>query len=255
MDLQGGLHCLEYYELAGFYDLLTQTYTDYQEQVDFVQQALSYYQWRPGRVLDLACGTGAHSLLLTKAGYQVVGVDLSGQMLRRARQKAAALGLAIPLHQADLRELPYDRSFSAALCLNFSLTYMLTNEDLRRALRSTWKALQPGGLFLFDLAYQFSPEPWQEMAWEEGRNIRVSSVESIDWASQVILRRSSYWVGEGEGMHEYQGLDRRRLTLSQDMLYHLEAEGFQVRGQHRRWVLKQEPDNFSALIVAQKPNS
>src|SRR3954451_20284028 len=74
---------------------------------------------RPGRLLDLGCGTGRLLLPFARRGYWVLGVDLSGEMLKVAAEKARAAGVAVNLLRANLVELDalvHDR-FDYAACL------------------------------------------------------------------------------------------------------------------------------------------
>ena len=73
-----------YKELAASYDRLTND-VDYAAVVDFYQQILEREGLRPRTCVDLACGTGSVSVLLAERGMDVIGVDMSEDMLRRSR--------------------------------------------------------------------------------------------------------------------------------------------------------------------------
>ncbi|MEO8330114.1 MAG: methyltransferase domain-containing protein, partial [Candidatus Nanopelagicales bacterium] len=62
----------------------------------------------PACVADLGCGTGSLSVLLASRGYEVLGIDLSPEMIRRARQKAAVQGLSIDFSVGDACKPPLD---------------------------------------------------------------------------------------------------------------------------------------------------
>src|SRR5262245_46762606 len=83
-----------------------------------LQVARSLFQ-PVGALIDLGCGTGRLLLPFAQSGSQVMGVDLSDEMLRLARQKAIAAGISVPLLRANLVELDcfHDRSFDHAACL------------------------------------------------------------------------------------------------------------------------------------------
>jgi SAM-dependent methyltransferase len=105
---------------------------------------------RPGRLLDLGCGTGRLLLAFARKGYAVVGVDLSAEMLAVAREKAAAAGVTVGLLRANLAELGIlaDGAFDAAACLFSTLGMVIGAEQRRRVLAHVFRVLRPGGRFL-----------------------------------------------------------------------------------------------------------
>ncbi|HEX8689144.1 MAG TPA: class I SAM-dependent methyltransferase, partial [Solirubrobacterales bacterium] len=70
------------------------------------------------RILDLACGIGRHSLELRRRGFEVVGLDISEELLEIARREAEAQSLEVSFMQADLRELDLTEEFDLVLSLN-----------------------------------------------------------------------------------------------------------------------------------------
>lgn len=102
------------------------------------------------RVLDVACGTGRHAIALAERGYEVVGADVSAEMVARARENVAAAGQAIRFVGAGFGELApvTDGPFDAVLCLGNSLPHALTADDLARTLADLAAVLRPGGRLL-----------------------------------------------------------------------------------------------------------
>lgn len=139
-----------YENLAVSYDRLTND-VDYPAVLSYVYTLLEREAVQPRRVADLACGTGSMTVLLAKQGYDVVGVDLSEDMLTVAWQKAA--GLENPprfIHQA-LQELTLPRAVDLAFCGLDSLDYITNPADCRKAIQRVYKMLNPGGIFIFDV--------------------------------------------------------------------------------------------------------
>ncbi len=114
----------------------------------FVWRALGLA--RGERVLDAACGTGRHARRLARMGAEVVGVDLSADYLREARRLARGLDRA-RFQRADLRRLPFDGEFDAAINLWTSFGYGADAREDLEVLRGIARALRPGGRFLIDL--------------------------------------------------------------------------------------------------------
>ena len=109
-----------------------------------------------GDVLELGCGTGRITIPLLKHDIDVVGVDRSAPMLRRARARASR----IPNHQslipsfvrADIRHLPFKRARFAMVLAPYGILQSLIRErDLKDALASVARVLKRGGTFGIDL--------------------------------------------------------------------------------------------------------
>jgi len=110
-----------------------------------------------GRVLDLCCGIGRHSLLLAERDYQVVGVDLSPVLIGRARELARSRGLEDKAEfiEGDMREIgevlnDYAGSFNAIINMNTSFGYYGEQED-EEVLRQLLELSAPEGVFVIDL--------------------------------------------------------------------------------------------------------
>jgi glycine/sarcosine N-methyltransferase len=102
------------------------------------------------KVLDAACGTGQHALALARLGYEVVGVDASPGMIRRAIDNASAMGVSVRFDVAGFGDMAtrVGKGFDAVLCLGNSLPHVLGAVDLRKVLRDFFHCLAPGGLLL-----------------------------------------------------------------------------------------------------------
>jgi SAM-dependent methyltransferase len=97
-------------------------------------------------ILDVGCGAGRHAIPLARAGYRVVGVDISADFLERARR---ASDVAIEWHQRDMRDLPWKSRFDGALCFGNSFGY-LGRAGTRTSIASIEGALKPGARFVVD---------------------------------------------------------------------------------------------------------
>ncbi len=139
-----------YKELAASYDRLTND-VDYEAVVDFAHQILSKEGVTPRTAADLACGTGSTTRILAEMGYRVVAVDMSEDMLMQAYDKCADLeNQPVFIHQS-LQELKLLRGVDLAVCFLDSLDYILDPADCERAVTRVYKALNPGGVFIFDV--------------------------------------------------------------------------------------------------------
>ena len=137
-------------ELAVSYDRLTND-VDYAAVVDFYWQILEKEGAKPRTCVDLACGTGSVSVLLAEKGLDVVGVDMSEDMLTVAFDKACDMENPPRFVCQKLQELKLHRGVDMAVCALDSLDYVTDPDDCAEAIRRVYKALNPGGVFIFDV--------------------------------------------------------------------------------------------------------
>lgn len=120
-------------------------------------------------LLDLCCGPGRHSVEFARRGMDVTGFDFSAEYLREAESLARKKRVPLRLLRGDMRRLPFEGEFDAAVNLFTSFGYFPKFSDDIRTLRGVARALKPGGLFLLDLANgawirdNFRPRSWQEL--------------------------------------------------------------------------------------------
>ena len=139
-----------YLDLAFSYDRLTSD-VDYEAVVAFYRQVLEREGLKPRTAVDLACGTGSVSLLLAKQGLRVTAVDMSEDMLCVAQQKAQQADLPITFARQKLQELHLPKAVDLAVCALDSMDYITDPDDCAEAIRRVYKALNPGGCFIFDV--------------------------------------------------------------------------------------------------------
>lgn len=101
-------------------------------------------------ILDLGCGTGTLTELLAKRGYDMIGIDNSGEMLQIAMDKRDDAGLEILYLQQDMRSFELYGTVGAVVSVCDSVNYLLEEEDVVQTFRLVNNYLYPGGLFIFD---------------------------------------------------------------------------------------------------------
>ncbi|MFB6556268.1 class I SAM-dependent methyltransferase [Streptomyces sp. NPDC056405] len=146
-----------YTEFFGTNDIYTDSDIEYQdpeltrEMVDCVT-ALAPPHSHP-RLLDLACGTGRHSVPLAAAGYRVTGADLSPHYLAQAGRRAEAAHSTAAFTRADMRDLSAfaDGAFDTVVNLHTSFGFFPTEEEELQVLREVRRVLTPGGRFVIDV--------------------------------------------------------------------------------------------------------
>jgi 2-polyprenyl-3-methyl-5-hydroxy-6-metoxy-1,4-benzoquinol methylase len=117
-------------------------------ECDFIELEAGFE--KQTRILDIGCGTGRHSIELSKRGYKVTGIDLSESLLKRAREKALKSGLEVDFLMHDARELPFYKEFDLAIMIcEGAFPLMETDEMNFKILQSADKALKDNGKLIF----------------------------------------------------------------------------------------------------------
>lgn len=139
---------IAYEAIAPVYDDFT-AHHDYDLWLGQLLPKLEMHGIPPGkRLLDVACGTGKSFIPMLERGWQVTACDISPSMVEIARGK---VGDRAEVSVADMRELPVFGEFDVVFCLDDAVNYLLSTEELERALAGMRRNLGPGGLLMFDV--------------------------------------------------------------------------------------------------------
>lgn len=141
---------MSYGVFSEFYDALTAN-VSYDKVSQVLGSLLTRYGKSRGLLLDLACGTGSVSVRLAKKGYEVIGVDLSPEMLSEAQNKAFTAGQNILFLCQDMTALDLYGTVDAAVCTLDGLCHLPDEESVFAALQKVSLFMNPGGVFLFDV--------------------------------------------------------------------------------------------------------
>lgn len=148
--MSGGAGSSAYNKFAWFYDKL-QSEVDYDGICSLIDGFIKKYSAENEVIVDLACGTGNLSERFYKLGYDVIGVDLSQDMLEEALEKKYDRELDISYLCQDMRELDLMGAADVIVCVLDSLNHLGSFEDLRRTFERVSMFTCDGGLFIFDM--------------------------------------------------------------------------------------------------------
>ncbi len=139
-----------YGDFAYYYDLLTEN-VDYESRCNYITTLLAENGVGKGILLDLACGTGTLSLLLSEKGYDVIGVDASEEMLSQAQEKKMENEADIIFLCQKMEELDLFGTINAAVCTLDSINHVTDEDTVREIFRRVSLFMEDKGIFLFDV--------------------------------------------------------------------------------------------------------
>ena len=172
--MESGRFSCPIYALHGNYNYSTRrkamdAYTEFAKVYDLFMDNIPYEEWGAylkgllhengvddGLVLELGCGTGTMTEILAEAGYDMIGVDQSEEMLEEAARKREESGHEILYLCQDMREFELYGTVRAIVCVCDSMNYILEEEEVLGILTSAARNyLDYGGLFIFDLNTEY----------------------------------------------------------------------------------------------------
>jgi len=143
-----------YEGFASIYDIFMGD-VDYDGWVEYVQKIWERYNKKPSLIAELGCGTGNITGRLAKKGYDMIGIDISEEMLFEAMEKARRDNLEILYLQQDMTEFELYGTVDIVLSLCDSMNYITDDEDMLKVFKLANNYLNPKGLFIFDLNTEY----------------------------------------------------------------------------------------------------
>ena len=210
---------------------------------------------RPLRILDCACGIGTQTLGLAQRGHTLMGIDLSGAAISRAKREAGLRNLSIQFEVADMRSLSSipETGFDVVVAADNALPHLLDDQDLARAVQQIAGKVRPGGLFLAsirDYDRLIVERPTVQGPAFYGCELDRRIVHQVwDWIAEdryrlhmyITARQGQEWRAR-HFMGEYRALLRRELTGV------LTETGFSGI----RWLAPEESGFYQPMVMARR---
>lgn len=217
-----------YTDFALVYDTFMDN-TPYERWCDLITGILKRYGIENELVLDLGCGTGTLTELLSKEGYDMIGVDYSEEMLNRAMEKREASGLSILYLLQDMREFELYGTVKAVVSVCDSLNYLLDKEDIIETFRLVNNYLDPKGLFIFDFntVYKYR-DVIGDATIAENRDDCSFIWENYYHEEECINEYDvTFFVKEGELFRRFEETHYQRGYTAEEMQVYLERAGLE----------------------------
>jgi len=219
-----------YTDFAYIYDTLMAD-AHYGERTEYILSLFDKFGQKPTLLLDLACGTGEFSLRLAQKGIEVIGVDMSEDMLSIAREKAFDSEADILFLCQKAEELDLYGTVDGAVCCMDSINHITDLKNLEEAIKKVALFLEKGCLFIFDVNTPYKHESVlgdNTFVFEE-ENIYCVWQNSYDRETAVTDISLDFFVEE-DGLYERFCENFSERVYSIDTLTNLlEKSGFNVK--------------------------
>ena len=187
-------------------------------------------------LLDVACGEGSFAVAMAVAGYHVTGIDQSQQMIDLAKARAKQADARVEFKVEDMRTIPFAGKFDLVTCFFDSLNYMLTVKDLQEAFSSAYKALRPGGYYIFDMntIYGLAVDWMREKTYiqNEADDLMEIHRQDFDYENQVASMQITVFKKTGEHWERFDENHRERGYPIADIQFLLAETGFEITGMY-----------------------
>lgn len=242
-----------YADLSSYYDGFCHD-VNYAEQCDFTKRAFDCFAESNGNnYLDLACGTGQHLNLMQQKGFTVTGLDNSQHMLDATALRCPSAALML----CDLASFEVDAGFDLISCFLYSIHYSHPVAALKETLQRAFRALKPGGVFIFDMV---------DKTGIATRDV-VTKLEQDQ--AKFSFRSGWRYSGSGESMELQVSIQREDKTGVQEWRdYHpmtaisieqmrnlMSAAGFNITILERDYSMLKEWDeqSYNVIMVGKRP--
>jgi SAM-dependent methyltransferase len=184
---------------ARIYDAVYASIRDYPREAAELDGLIQKRRPRARTLLDVACGTGAHLEHLT--GYEAEGLDLDPEMLAVARERLPN----VRLHEGDMTDFDLGKRFDAVVCMFSSIGYVRTEEQLRSAITSMARHLEPDGVLVVEP--WLAPDDWRDRhvgaVFVDEPELKIARMNVAQREGDVSIVDFEYLVATPDGIERF----------------------------------------------------
>lgn len=220
----------QYRDFAFIYDELMNE-VDYDGWVKYIEDIIKDEKVAVKNILELACGTGNLTIPLTKKNYDIAGIDISGEMLSVAQEKAEKEGVELVLLQQDIAELDFDvENLDCVLCACDGFNYITYDDDLVNVFTKTYELLKDNGIFIFDISsfYKLSTILGNNMYGENRENVAYMWQNYFDEEENLVEMELAFFIKDEDGKFErFEEVHQQRAYTEEEIIELLQEAGFE----------------------------
>jgi len=225
------------------------------QEVDFIEKEISYDKSK--KILDIGCGTGRHAIELAKRGYKVTGIDLSENLLNKAKEKAKKENTKVTFVKKDARNFSFPEKFDVVIMICEGAFSLMETDDMNyKILKNAEKALKPGGKFIFTTLNVLFPL-FHSVKDFYNKNEGSVHTESLNFNLLTFREHSTIEITDDSGNKKTLKTNERYYAPP-EIKWYLKNLGFKnieifgcTVGQFSREE-KLTPDHFEILVISEK---
>ncbi len=238
-----------YNDFAGLYDQLITQDIDYNKVCDYIQDVFKRYHKTPGIVCDLACGTGNITVPMQNRGYDMIGVDISENMLNVARGKSEDILFICQ----DIKKLDLFGSCDAFLCMTDGFNYITSLNALTNIFKRIRNCfINDGGIFVFDISTRHKLENIL------GNNTYIYNTDDVyyswenEYKSPFCKMELNFFVKDNTGYKRFDEVQIQRAYTMKEIENALLVSGISSVDAYKAYTFeKPEPTDERLVFVAQ----
>lgn len=238
-----------YNNFAYIYDKLMYD-VNYSAWADYMEKIFHRYDLRPELVLDLGCGTGSLCIELAKRKYDMIGIDLSYDMLSCAREKSVQEEQNILFLNQDMTEFELYGTVDAILCLMDSVNYITKKNDIKKIFKLVRNYLNPGGLFIFDINTKYKLEQvlGSNVFYDVGDDITYIWQNRYNKNTGICEFDLTFFVKEGAKYARYEELHEERAYSIDEIKEFIKGSELELLGVFNNLSFKPSLNNSERLF-------
>jgi len=222
----------QFVKKSKYYDIVYHD-KNYKKECIFIRKLFSKFSKNDIKtILDIGCGTGTHAIFLAKKGYEITGIDISNDMLKKAKEKIN--NSKIKFFRKDMRNFSFNKKFDACICMFDVINYMTNNTDLKKTFMNIGKHLKIGSLLIFDswnglAVLRLLPSKRKRMVKKNGLKIVKTVTPKLDAFNHICEVIFKFKVFKNEKLlDEFKETHIVRFLFPQEIKYYLEGCGFKL---------------------------
>ncbi len=242
-----------YKGFAYYYDMLMQD-INYSQWADYIESIFHRFKARPSLIADLGCGTGSFCLEMANRGYEMIGIDLSPDMLSIAQTKAQQQGRDILFLNQGISEFELYGTVDAVVCLLDSINYITYKNDVKKAFKLVENYLNPGGLFIFDVnsRYKFENVLADNVYYQVSDDVTYIWQNGFDKKSRICRFDLTFFTRVGELYNRFDEIHYERAYDLDELSGMIKGSGMDLCGTYGAFGFGKPSDKCERIFIVCK---